>query len=72
MSNELDFSRFFGGFDFGGMGFLLPIIVIFLLFSFGEEIFEFLFCDDNAIIWIVLLVLLFVIGDFGDGGGCGC
>lgn len=72
MFKELDFSRFFGGIDFGGMGFLLPILVIFVLFSFGENLFEFFFCEDNAIIWIVLLILLVMIGDFDDGCGCGC
>lgn len=70
MSKELNYSRFFGGLDFGGMGFLLPLLVIFLLFSFGEDIFEFFFCEDNAIIWIVLLVVLFMVGDFDDGCCC--
>lgn len=72
MSKELSYSRFFGGFNFGGMGMLIPLAVIFVIFCFGEDLMEFLFCEDNAIIWIVLLVLLFIVGDFDDGCGCGC
>lgn len=42
---------------------LLPILVIFLLFSAGGGIFDFLFCEENAIIWIILIVLLLGIID---------
>lgn len=45
-----------GGFDIEEW--LLPILIIFLLFSAGGNIFEFLFCEENAIIWIILLVIL--------------
>ena len=70
MSNNVGYSRFFGGcgFDFGGM--LLPILVIFVLFSFGEELFEFLFCEESALIWIILLVILFMF--LGEDDGCCC
>lgn len=46
---------FFDGFDLEDW--ILPILVIFLLFSAGGGILDFLFCEDT-IIWIVLLLLL--------------
>ena len=59
MSENANLSRFFGGFNFGGGGvFILPLIVIFLLFCLGDDLLEFLFCEDSAIIWIVLIVML--------------
>ena len=63
MSENTNLSRFFGGFNFGG-GFILPLIVIFLLFCLGADLLEFLFCEDSAIIWIILIVMiLFFIQD---------
>lgn len=55
-----------GGGLFGGLEleeWILPILVIFLLFSAGGGIFDFLFCEENAIIWIILIVLLLGIID---------
>lgn len=71
MSNETKLSRFFGG-GFELEEWILPIAIIFLLFSFGDEILEFFFCEDNALIWIILLVVLFMFIDSDDGCGCGC
>lgn len=68
MSNNASLTRFFGGFDFDG-GFILPLIVIFILFMLGDDFLEFLFCEDSAIIWIILIVmLLFFVQD--DGWCC--
>ncbi|MCC3867763.1 MULTISPECIES: hypothetical protein [Terrisporobacter] len=59
MSENTNLSRFFGGFDCGCFGgWLLPIIVIFLIFMVGDDLLEFIFCEDSAIIWIILIVML--------------
>jgi hypothetical protein len=34
----------------------------------GDDLLEWLFCDDMALIWIVLLILLLT--NFGFDGGC--
>lgn len=60
MLENTKLSRLFGGcsnFGFGG-GYILPLIVILLLFSLGDDLFDFLFCEDSAIIWIILIVML--------------
>lgn len=60
MLENTKLSRLFGGcsnFEFGG-GYILPLIVILLLFSLGDDLFDFLFCEDSAIIWIILIVML--------------
>ncbi|MGX4600978.1 hypothetical protein [Faecalimicrobium sp. JNUCC 81] len=70
MSNEQGLQRFFGGGIFGGGG--LGIIVLLILGAIlllGDDLIEWLFCDDMALIWIVLLVLLLTNFDF-DGGCC--
>lgn len=51
------------GFDFGGGGFLILIALAFLLL--GTDILEDFFCDENAWIWIILIVLLLF--NFDDG-----
>lgn len=59
MTENTNFSRFFGGFNCGCCGgFLLPLIVIFLIFMVGDDLLEFLFCEDSAIVWIILIVML--------------
>ena len=68
MSENTNLSRFFGGFEFGG-GWLLPIIVIFLIFCLGDDLLEFLFCEESAIIWIILIVMLLF---FLEDDGCCC
>lgn len=72
MSNNASLSRLFGGFDFGcgSGGFLLPLILIFILFQFGEDIIEFILCEDSALIWIIILVVLFMF--MGEDDGCCC
>ena len=60
MSVNASLSRFVGclKFIFGVGVMLLPLIVLFLLFCLGDDLLEFLFCEDSAIIWIVLIVML--------------
>ena len=58
MSENTTLSRLFGGFNCGCEGFLLPLIVIFLIFMLGDDLLEFIFCEDSAIIWIILIVML--------------
>lgn len=70
MSNNASLSRLFGGFDFDCGGFLLPLILIFILFQFGEDIIEFILCEDSALIWIIILVVLFMF--MGEDDGCCC
>lgn len=67
MSNNKSLERLFGGHGFGGGGFIIILIIgAFLLL--GDEIIDWLFCDEMALIWIVLLVLLLT--NFDDGCGC--
>lgn len=58
MSENTTLSRIFGGCNCGFDGFLLPLIVIFLIFMLGDDLLEFIFCEDSAIIWIILIVML--------------
>lgn len=74
MSNENSISRFFGGGCFGngflgGGGFII-ILIIGALLLLGDDILEWLFCDDMALIWVVLLI--FLLNSFDFDGGCGC
>lgn len=72
MSEEGKLSRLFGGFFgngfFGGEGLIILILLVILLL--GDDFLEFLFCEDNALIWIVLIIL--VISNLDFDGGCGC
>ncbi|MGL5695151.1 MAG: hypothetical protein ACRCXA_13815 [Peptostreptococcaceae bacterium] len=76
MSNQESLSRLFGGCLgeglFGGLfeggGIILIILAVILLL--GDDLLEFLFCGDNILIWIILLLLLVTSFDFD--GGCGC
>lgn len=72
MSNQQGLSRLFGGFlgegFLGGGGIILIILAVILLL--GDDLLEFLFCEDNALIWIILIFLLLTSFDFD--GGCGC
>ncbi|MGL6107679.1 hypothetical protein [Romboutsia sp.] len=67
MSNNISLERLFGGCGFGGCGFII-IIIIGALLLLGDEIIEWLFCEEMSLIWIVLLVLLLT--NFDDGCGC--
>lgn len=75
MSNEQGLSRLFGG-CFGegllGGGGLIIILIIGAILLLGEDLIEWIFCDDMALIWIVLLILLLTNFDFDGGCGCGC
>ena len=68
MSNEQSLSRLFGEGFLGGGG-LIIILIIGAILLLGEDLIEWIFCDDMALIWIVLLVLLLTSFDF-DGGCC--
>ena len=71
MSNEQGLSRFFGKGSCcgGGGGGLIILIILGAILLLGEDLLEWIFCDDMALIWIVLLILLLTNFDF-DGGCC--
>lgn len=71
MSNEQSLSRFFGGFGTGlfGGGSFIVILIIGAILLLGEDLIEWLFCDDMALIWVILIILLLTNLDF-DGGCC--
>ncbi|CEH33067.1 hypothetical protein [Romboutsia lituseburensis] len=67
MSDNQTLSRLFGcGFGGGGMIILVILGAILLL---GDDLLEWIFCDDMALIWIVLIILLLTSFDFD---GCCC
>lgn len=68
MSNEQGLSRFFGNDLFCGGG-LVILLIVGAILLLGEDLLEWIFCDDMALIWIVLLILLLTNFDF-DGGCC--
>ena len=67
MSGQQGIQRFFGGCGFGGSG-LIIILIIGAILLLGGDLLEWLFCDDMALIWIVLLILLLT--NFGFDNGC--
>ena len=71
MSNEQCLSRFFGGFGSGflGGGGLIVILIIGAILLLGEDLIEWILCDDMALIWVILIILLLTNLDF-DGGCC--
>lgn len=69
MSDQLSLSRLFGGCGFGGNG-LFIILIIGAILLLGDDLFEWIFCDEMALIWIVLIVLLLTSFDFDDGCCC--
>lgn len=65
MTDENKLSRFFdGGIFQNGPGFII-ILILAVLLILGDDIIEWLFCDDMALIWIVLIILLLT--SFDDG-----
>ena len=69
MSEQQGIQRFFGGCGcgFGGGG-LIILLIIGAILLLGDDLLEWLFCDDMALIWIGLLILLLT--NFGFDGGC--
>ena len=67
MSGQQGIQRFFGGCGFGGSG-LIIILIIGAILLLGDDLLEWLFCDDMALIWIVLLILLLT--NFGFDNRC--
>ena len=67
MSEQQGIQRFFGGCGcgFGGGG-LIILLIIGAILLLGDDLLEWLFCDDMALIWIVLLILLLT--NFGFDG----
>ena len=57
MSEQQGIQRLFGGCGFGGGG-LIILLIIGAILLLGDDLLEWLFCDDMALIWIVLLILL--------------
>ena len=47
---------------------LIIVLIIAAILLLGDDLIEWLFCDDMALIWIVLLILLLT--NFGFDGGC--
>ncbi len=73
MSNEQSLSRFFGGCcnnSFFGNGGLMILIILGVILLLGDDLLEFIFCEDNELIWIILIILVLTNLDFD--GGCGC
>ncbi|SCH31183.1 MULTISPECIES: hypothetical protein [unclassified Romboutsia] len=72
MSSQDKLTRLFGGCFgdglFGGGGIILIILLVILLL--GDDLLDFIFCEDNALIWIILIIL--VISNLDFDGGCGC
>ena len=66
MSQEKNLSRFFVGNCFGG-GFFF--IVLILLLMLGEDLIQWILCNEEVLIWIIILILFFNICDF-DFGCC--
>jgi hypothetical protein len=64
MSEHQGIQRLFGGCGFGGTELIILLIIVAVLLL-GDNLLEWLFCDDMAIIWIVLLILLLT--NFDDG-----
>ncbi len=71
MAEQQGLQRLFGGCGFGGFGGggLIIILILGAILLLGEDLLEWIFCDDMALIWIVLLILLLTNFDFD---GCGC
>ena len=67
MSGQQGIQRFFGGCGFGGSG-LIIILIIGAILLLGDDLLEWLFCDDMGLIWIVLLIL--ILTNFGFDNGC--
>lgn len=67
MSEHQGIQRLFGGCGFGGTE-LIILLIIGAVLLLGDNLLEWLFCDDMALIWIVLLILLLT--NFGFDGGC--
>ncbi|MBQ3422666.1 MAG: hypothetical protein IJH34_13635 [Romboutsia sp.] len=67
MSEQQGIQRLFGGCGFGGGG-LIILLIIGAILLLGDDLLEWLFCDDMALIWIVLLILLLT--NFGFDGCC--
>lgn len=68
MSDSNGLQRLFGGCGFFGNGGLIIILIIGAILLIGDDLLEWLFCDDMALIWIVLLILLLT--NFGFDGCC--
>ena len=72
MSNEQSLSRFFGGCcgnSFFGNGGLMILIILGVILLLGDDLLEFIFCEDNALIWIILIILVLT-NLYFDGGCC--
>ena len=68
MSEQQGTNRLFGGCGlFEGGGLIIILIIVAILFL-GDDLLEWLFCDDMALIWVVLLILLLT--NFGFDNGC--
>ena len=70
MSQQQGIKRLFGGCIpdfFEGRGLIILLVIVAILFL-GDDLLEWLFCDDMALIWIVLLILLLT--NFGFDNGC--
>ena len=63
---EQSLSRFFGGGLFNNWCFEDGIffIIILLLLLCGDELLEWIFCNPEMLIWIVILILFFGAFDF--------
>lgn len=58
MSQENSISRLFGCGGLFGNGGLFIILIIGIILLIGDELIEWIMCEENILIWIVLLVLL--------------
>jgi hypothetical protein len=58
VSQENSISRLFGCSGLFGNGGLFIILIIGIILLIGDELIEWIMCEENILIWIVLLVLL--------------
>ena len=71
MEEKNSLQRFFKKCGCDDNGGIIILLILGALLLVGEDLLEWIICDDMALIWIVLLVLLLTNFDL-DGHGCCC
>lgn len=70
MSQNQSMDRFFGGglFDNGLFGGGFFIIILMFILLLGEDLIDWIACNEEILVWIIILMVLF--GGFDFGGCC--